>query len=124
MIYIAITKQINSDLLNEQLDTAYHGRPNAFWIGAGNDGGFFIQIPDSYDPKIAETVLSNHDSTAVSSKQTLRNQVLTIAQSASGVLLTDLTQLQIKALFAYVLWKLGGVTNDLKVKPLQNWEIR
>lgn len=121
MIYIAIAKQINPDLLNEQLDGAYHGRPNAFWLVVGN-GDLSIQVPESLDPEIARTVLRDHDASATSTKQALRSQVVTIAQTAVGVALQDLTQAQIKALFAIVLYKLGALDpSTLKVLPLSRW---
>lgn len=51
----------------------------------------------------------------------LRQQILDLAQSAVGVSLSALTAAQRNALTACLLWKAGGVTNDVKVAPLSEW---
>lgn len=51
----------------------------------------------------------------------LRQQILDLAQSAVGVTLSALTTAQRNALTACLLWKAGGVTNDMKVKALAQW---
>jgi hypothetical protein len=56
---------------------------------------------------------SNRNATLVNIRNT--------AQSAVGVALEDLTQAQIQALLAVVLWQAGGVTPDGKVAPLSAW---
>ena len=54
----------------------------------------------------------------------LYQQIKALAQSAVGVMLNDLTQAQIKALLAVLLWKAGGVENDMTVAPLGKWATR
>lgn len=51
----------------------------------------------------------------------LKQQIVSLAQSAVGMLLSDLTTAQRSALTACLLWKAGGVTGDMKVKPLAGW---
>lgn len=51
----------------------------------------------------------------------LRQQILDLAQSAVGVTLSALTTAQRSALTACLLYKAGGVTNDMKVKSLAQW---
>lgn len=51
----------------------------------------------------------------------LRQQLVTLAQSAVGVALDQLTAAQRNALIACLLFRAGGVTNDMKVKPLSEW---
>lgn len=43
------------------------------------------------------------------------------AQSAVGVMITDLTVTQQKALVALLLWDHKAITDDLKIKPLNQW---
>lgn len=51
----------------------------------------------------------------------LKQQLVTQAQSAVGVLLSDLTAAQRNALVATLLYKAGALTSDLKIKPLGQW---
>lgn len=51
----------------------------------------------------------------------LKAQIVALAQSAVGVLLNDLTPAQRNALIVCMLYKLGGVTSDMKVRPLGQW---
>jgi hypothetical protein len=51
----------------------------------------------------------------------LRNQIITIAQSAVGVRVDQLTAAQVRALNAIELWQKGALNNDLTVKPLAQW---
>lgn len=51
-----------------------------------------------------------------------RGQITTLAQSAVGVRLQDLTPAQIKALMAILLYESGGVDpSTLQVLPLGQW---
>lgn len=52
---------------------------------------------------------------------TLRQQVLTIAQSAVGIRADLLTAAQLRALFVVMLWKEGALDNALIVRPLTQW---
>lgn len=52
---------------------------------------------------------------------TLKQQVKTTAQSTIGVLITNLTNNQIQALFALVLFEKGAIANDGTIKPLSEW---
>lgn len=51
----------------------------------------------------------------------LRQQVVTIAQSAVGVRVDLLTAPQVRALFAAVLWQEGALKPDLTIRPLADW---
>ena len=53
--------------------------------------------------------------------QALRQQILSLAQSAVGVRLDALTANQRNALIACLLWRAGGVANDMTVRPLGQW---
>ena len=116
---IPVTKSINSELLIEQLKAAYPGLVYDYWLQ--NDGTLNIVVPDGSDPAPAQTVIANHVSTQVSAAQTLRNQIITTAQTAVGVQLSALTTVQVRALMAIVLYNQGGVSTTLTVKPLENW---
>jgi len=54
-------------------------------------------------------------------RQAFRQQIVDIAQSAVGIALNDLTAVQIKALIAVMLYRMGGVSGDMEVKPLNEW---
>lgn len=51
----------------------------------------------------------------------LREAIKATAQSAVGETLDNLTQAQLKALVAILLWKAGAVANDLTILPLGQW---
>jgi hypothetical protein len=52
---------------------------------------------------------------------TLRTQVVNVAQSAVGVVITNLTAAQVRALLAVLLWKNGALTDAGAVRPLGQW---
>ncbi len=52
---------------------------------------------------------------------TLRQQVLTVAQSAVGVSITALTAVQVRSLVAILLWKAGALKPDGTVRLLAEW---
>jgi len=54
-------------------------------------------------------------------RQEFRQRIVDIAQSAVGIALNDLTAVQIKALIAVMLYRMGGVSEDMEVKPLNEW---
>lgn len=72
---------------------------------------------------VFERIIRDYIDPAYLAEQTAaKSAILTTAQSAVGVKLTDLTAAQIKALMACMLYAAGGV--DLKtmtVKPLSEW---
>jgi XkdW protein len=69
---------------------------------------------DAYDVTLAQ---------AASDASALRTQVVNVAQSAVGVLLTNLTAAQVRALLAVLLWKGGALDKDGKVRPLNEWGV-
>jgi len=69
---------------------------------------------DAYDAIAAQ---------AASEAQALRTQVVSVAQSAVGVVITSLTAAQVRALLAVLLWKNGALDTDGKVRPLAEWNI-
>lgn len=98
--------------------SAYHanGLPGYAGIGEWRD-------PNTTKPTQAE--LDAEDivyQAELSQAETSRNAILTTAQSAVGVALTALTQAQIKALMACLLYAAGGVdVKTMTVKPLAEW---
>ena len=52
---------------------------------------------------------------------TLRNQVRTLANSAAGKAITDLTAGEVRALLAILLHKAGAITSNGTVRPLGEW---
>jgi hypothetical protein len=54
----------------------------------------------------------------------LRQQILTLAQSAVGVRVDNLTAGQVRALVAILLRKADALNNDLTIRPLADWANR
>lgn len=54
----------------------------------------------------------------------LRQQIITLAQSAVGMRVDQLTALQVRALFAIVLWQEGALAPDMTIRPLAQWADR
>lgn len=52
----------------------------------------------------------------------LRTRVRTLAQSAVGVQLDQLTALQVRALIAMLLHKQGAIDKNGAIRPLNDWE--
>lgn len=52
---------------------------------------------------------------------TLRQQVITQANSAAGVLISALTAGQVRSLLAILLWKTGALKADGTVRALTEW---
>lgn len=53
----------------------------------------------------------------------LRAQVISVAQSAVGIVITNLTAAQVRALLAVLLYKNGALTPAGAVKPLAEWGV-
>jgi hypothetical protein len=51
----------------------------------------------------------------------LRTQIVGVAQSAAGVLITNLSAVQVRALLAVLLWKAGALDKTGAVKGLSEW---
>ncbi len=88
MITIEITKTINLRLLSELLEVAF-GQCE-FWAYP-HDDAWTLAAPDGIDPAAVQAVIDAHDPTADDEEAALRKKVISIAQSAVGVKLTDLT---------------------------------
>lgn len=88
-----------------------------------------LSVPDGTDEAAVAAVVAAHDRAALEAAlvqgeaeaAALRAQIISLAQSAVGVRVDLLTAAQVRALFAVVLHKAGGVANDLTVRPLADW---
>lgn len=69
----------------------------------------------------AQSIALAHDPQTLTQGQTTLNNIRTVAQSAVGVALVDLTAAQQKALLAALLFRAGGVNPDGTVRPLAAW---
>jgi hypothetical protein len=67
----------------------------------------------------AQAVVDAH--VAVDPAVAIRAAIVTLAQSAVGVQLNALSQVQVRALMACLLFKAGGVHPDMSVAPLSEW---
>lgn len=77
--------------------------------------------PTPQESAAAITARETARQAALADASALRQQVLTIAQSAVGIRVDALTAGQVRALFAILLWKEGALKNDLTVRPLAEW---
>jgi hypothetical protein len=73
------------------------------------------QVYAEWDAYLAEKTANETADT------TLRNQIVSLAQSAVGVSIDALTANQRNALIAIMLYKAGALTNTGLVKPLNQW---
>lgn len=80
-----------------------------------------LLVPDGADETAIQAVIDAHDPAAPSEADQLRETVVAIAQSAAGVPINDLTTVQIKALLAVVIWRVGGIAPDMTIRPLNDW---
>lgn len=99
-----------------------------FEIRATSDGDEYIAVwrlaqPQPTEAELAAAIAA-YDTAETARKQeatTLRNQVVSLAQSAVGVTLNNLTAAQVRALVAILLWKEGAVTPAGAIRPLAEW---
>ena len=83
--------------------------------------GVKLIVPNEADEKAIEAVVLAHDPNKPTEYEILRSKIKATAKSAEGVLLKDLTLGQIKALLAVMLWKAGGVSDDMTINKLGEW---
>lgn len=82
-----------------------------------------IEIDDATDQAYVDILQAALDATAATEPEWsgLFRQVRQAANSAVGVALTDLTNAQIKALLAVLLFEKKAVDQNGKVRPLAEW---
>ena len=83
--------------------------------------GDLKRLPTAQEQAAIDAVVAAHDPAGLTANETLREAIKTLAQSAVGVALNDLTAGQRNALIAILLWKSGAVDSDLKIRPLGQW---
>ena len=77
--------------------------------------------PTAADLQAASAAYDAAKAQADADASALRAQVVSVANSAAGVLITNLTAGQVRALLAVLLWKVGALNPDGTVKPLAAW---
>jgi hypothetical protein len=90
----------------------------------GARGRFLANLVDSATPEEQNQVMAiatAHNAAQLTPRQQTFVNVKATAQSAEGILLTDLTAAQVKSLLAVMLYRMGGVSDDGKVRPLSEW---
>lgn len=80
------------------------------------DGGVVRSVALA-DWPAEEAALTQRDTEAAA----LRNQVRTLAQSAVGVRIDQLTAAQVRALIAILLHQAGALTPDGAIRPIGEW---
>jgi len=86
-------------------------------------GGGSIEIDDATDQTYVDILQAALDTAAATEPEWsgLFRQVRTAANSAVGVRLTDLSNTQIKALLAVLLFEKKAVAPDGTIRPLADW---
>lgn len=121
--------RFNRELLSDQLVTTFPewlepaagGGFTALYQLVGNALGVRLTVPDEADEAAILVVIQAHNPDEEPAGTALRRQILQLAQSAVGVRANDLSTAQIKALLAVVLWRHGAWTQDMRIRPLGEW---
>lgn len=122
MTFLLVLKTINARLLNEQLRAAFPGVQDV-WLFM-TDNGVAIGIPNGVSQSAVEAILAAHSDQEQSDDDKLRAAIVSVAQSAVGVTINDLTAAQVKALLAVLLAKNGAINPDtLAINPLNQWAV-
>lgn len=106
-------------------------RPTSEYHWKGDGLGVYADIGEWRDkttiPPTEKEVYDDWDRyvTEKAQKETadnaLKDRIIVLAQSAVGIQMDQLTQAQIRALMAIVLWKAGAVAEDGSINPLADW---
>lgn len=127
---ILITKLIRPDALLAEVGAALSlpvvpGDTGTLFLTVEASGALYLHIPDSANEVTAQAVIDAHNPAVVTVGDSAFSNILSMAQSAVGVKLVDLTAAQIKALLAVMLYKAGGVNiATMTVNPLAQWVSR
>lgn len=116
---------IKIDLLREELTAAGID----YYLAVLEAGQLIVRFldgdlkrdPTSQEQAAIDAVVAAHDPQLLTQAEQLREAIKTIAQSAVGETLDNLTQAQLKALVAILLWKAGAVESNLTIRPLGQW---
>lgn len=105
-----------------------NGEPFVDWNLVDDGAGPYIAAWHRTEPQPSDTEIDTAIAAAKAAAQqavtdaaSLKQAIINQAQSAVGVLLTDLTAAQRNALVACLLWKAGALDKALKIKPLADW---
>ncbi len=77
--------------------------------------------PDAAQLQAASDAYDAQQAQQAADAAALRQKILTIAQSAVGIAVDQLTATQVRALFAVVLYHEGALNKDGIVQPLNTW---
>ena len=77
--------------------------------------------PTDAELQAAETAYDAAQAQRQADSAALRQQVVTLAQSAVGLPINTLTAAQVRALVAVLLWKAGALDKNGNVNPLGSW---
>ncbi len=100
--------------------------PGAAWRWLGGDWGDYnnlvwddetIKKPTLEELQTAWQAIQQKESTRENLKNTIKNTV----QGAVGQRIDQLSNDQIKALLVVLLWRIGAISDDAKIKPLSEW---
>jgi hypothetical protein len=81
-----------------------------------------VSMTDAQQAQFSAIIHEHFDPTGYAAATTAKNAIVTMAQTAVGVTLANLTTAQIKALMACLLYAAGGVDiKTMTVKPLSEW---
>lgn len=115
-------EDINYDVLHHELTSQV---PRCAGIGRDSQG-YYIVLEDSAtaaDEVKAAQIANAHDPASKTPEQRLKDNILSIANSAVGVAITDLTAAQQRALLAVLLYRIGAIAPDGTIVLPSEWGI-
>lgn len=125
---IEISKEINGQLLHEELAAAYPAlvtgdalKPYLFELMYYPDGKTVLEMPDGVDEKAAQAVIDAHDAKRPDRRTRIRQMVLNAASGAAGKNVKSLTTAEQRALLACLLFRAGAIDENGIVQPLEDW---
>jgi hypothetical protein len=86
-----------------------------------------VSTGESYTQKLTPEEVLRRDADALETETSnavaavLKNEIITLAQTAEGILVSDLSNTQVRALLLILLRKEGAIDSDLTIKPLNEW---
>jgi hypothetical protein len=114
-------RQYNLERLDFDLHTALPG----IYLGFnGVPGALFALLEESATAEHEGQVMTiavDHNPAQLSPDQQILRDVRSLAQSAVGVPLADLTPPQVRSLLAVLLHRAGAVNSDGTIRPLSEW---
>lgn len=99
-----------------------------YCAGLDENGDLFVRfldgdikrVPTESEQVAIDVVVAAHDPDGLTAAETLRG-TKDLAQSAAGVRVNQLTDIQRDVLLTVLLWKNGAIAENMTINPLGDW---